>query len=110
MLVEIARPVTLISTILSLYALFQTAFLIPAGDPHQRIYESLEMLALAAAISLVGGLVFRESASKPASGATRLTGTLPVRVFFWSAGAMLILFVVSWYVETSCVFYRDIRF
>ena len=38
MLVEVARPVTLISTILSLYALFHTAFLIPSGDLHQRIY------------------------------------------------------------------------
>ncbi|MGC2257430.1 MAG: hypothetical protein WA198_20195 [Candidatus Sulfotelmatobacter sp.] len=110
MLVEVARPVTLISTILSLYALFHTAFLIPSGDLHQRIYESLEMLALAAAIALVGGLVFRESPSKSASGGMRLTGTLPVRVFFWSASVMLILFVVSWYLESYCVFYRDIRF
>ncbi len=110
MLVEIARPVTLISCILSLYALFHTAFLIPAGDVHQRIYESLEKLALAAAISLVGGLVFRESTSKPPSGGIRLTGTLPVRVFFWSASVMLVLFIVSWYVETYCVFYRDIHF
>jgi hypothetical protein len=110
MLVEVARPVTLISTILSLYALFHTAFLIPVGSLHQRIYESLEMLALAAAISVVGGLVFSESTSKSARGVIRLTSTLPVRVFFWSASVMLILFVVSWYVESYCVFYRDIRF
>ncbi|MFZ0293140.1 MAG: hypothetical protein WAL52_06005 [Candidatus Sulfotelmatobacter sp.] len=110
MLLELAKPVTLISTILSLYALFHTAFLIPDGGLHQRIYESLEMLALAAAIALVGGLVFRESTSKSASGGMQLIGTLPVRVFFWSASAMLILFVVSWYVEGNCVFYRDIRF
>lgn len=110
MLVEVARPVTLICTILSLYALFHTAFLIPSGDLHQRIYESLEMLALAAAIALVGGLVFRESSSKSASGGMRLTGTLPVRVFFWSASVMFILFVVSWYLESYGVFYRDTRF
>ena len=110
MLVEVARPVTLISTILSLYALFHTAFLIPSGELHQRIYQSLEMLALAAAISLVGGLAFRESTSKSASGGIRLTHTLPVRMFFWSASVMLILFVVSWYVESHCVFYRDVRF
>ncbi|HZW81688.1 MAG TPA: hypothetical protein VFF50_14530 [Candidatus Deferrimicrobiaceae bacterium] len=110
MLVELARPVTLISTILSLYALFHTAFLIPASGIHQRIYESLEMLALAAAISLVGGLAFSESTSKSAGGGTCLTATLPVRVFLWSASAMLILFVISWYVESHCVLYRDVRF
>jgi hypothetical protein len=110
MLVELARPVTLISTILSLYALFHAAFLIPASNVHQRIYASLEMLALAAAISLAGGLAFRESTSKSPTGGIRLTGTLPVRVFCWSASVMLILFIVSWYVESYCVFYRDIRF
>lgn len=109
MLIEIAKPVTLISTILSLYALFHTAFLIPASDPHQG-FESLEMLALAAAISLLGGLAFRERTSRSPSAGVRLTGTLPVRVFFWSAGAIIILFVVSWYVESYCVFYREVRF
>jgi hypothetical protein len=110
MLVELARPVTLISTILSLYALFHAAFLIPASDMHQRIYQSLELLGLAAAISLIGGLIFRQSTTKRSSSGMRLTGTLPVRIFFWAASAMLVLFIVSWYVESYCVFYRDVRF
>ena len=110
MLVEVARPVTLISTILSLYALFHTAFLIPSGSLHQRIYQSLEMLALAAAISVVGGLVFCEFDFEVCPRSHSAHGTLPIRVFFWSASVMLILFVVSWYVESYCVFYRDVRF
>jgi hypothetical protein len=31
-------------------------------------------------------------------------------MFCWAAAVMVVLFVVSWYLETYCVFYRDIRF
>jgi hypothetical protein len=110
MLVEVAKPVTLISCILSLFALFHTAFLIPASDMHQRICDSLELLALAGAISLISGLIFREAARGPHFGSGRLTSTLPVQVFCWASSAMLILFIVSWYLETYCIFYRDVRF
>jgi hypothetical protein len=110
MLLELARPVALLSCILSLYAVFHTAFLIPASDMHQRIYQSLELLALAAAISFVGGFIFRNEAREPGSGGTRFAGTLPMRMFFWTTSTMFILFIVSWYMESYCVFYRDIRF
>jgi hypothetical protein len=110
MLVEVAKPVTLIFCILSLFALFHTAFLIPASDLHQRIYDSLELLALAAAISLISGLIFRKAPRGPYSGSDRLTSTLPVQVFCWASIGMLVLFIVSWYLETYCVFYRDVRF
>ena len=75
----------------------------------QRIYDTLARLALAAAICLISGLTFRKT-QKPHSGSTRLVATLPVQVFCWASGAMLILFVVSWYLESHCVFYRDVRF
>jgi hypothetical protein len=110
MLVEVAKPVTLISCILSLYALFHTAFLIPASDLHQRIYDSLELLVLAGTVSLISGLVFREAAPGRHSGSDRLTSTLPVQMFCWASSAMLVLFILSWYLETYCIFYRDVRF
>jgi hypothetical protein len=59
MLVELAKPVTLISCILSLYAVFHTAFLIPSSEMDERICDSLGLLALAALISFVSGLIFR---------------------------------------------------
>lgn len=110
MLVEVAKPVTFISCILSLFAVFHTAFLGPSSDMHQRIYDSLARLALAATICLISGLIFRKTTPQPHSGSTRLTATLPVQVFCWASGAMLILFVVSWYLESHCIFYRDVRF
>jgi hypothetical protein len=107
--VEVAKPVALVLCILSLFALFHAAFLNPAGDLEQRIWDSLSLLALAAGISITSGLIFREATRDPSAGNARLTATLPVQMFCWASSAMLILFVVSWYLETHCVFYRDIR-
>jgi hypothetical protein len=107
---EIARLVTLLSSMLSLYAVFHTAFLVPSLDLQQRICESLVLLMLAAAVSMISGLFFRHAAQDHHIDNGRLVTTLPIRVFFWASGTMLILFVLSWYLETYCVFYRDVRF
>lgn len=110
MLVEIAKPIAFLLCMVSLCALFFTAFLAPASDLQQRILDSLEMLVLAGGISLVSGLIFRDSVPEhSADDNTRLTATLPIQVFCWATGAMFILFIVSWYLETHCIFYRDIR-
>jgi len=109
MFVEIAKAVALVFCILSLYAVFHSAFLSPAKTVDQRLVDSLAMLALAAGISVVSGLIFREG-PRPDTASPRLRATLPVQMFCWAAGVMAILFLVSWYLETYCVFYRDIRF
>jgi hypothetical protein len=110
MLVEVAKPVTLIFCILSLFAVFNAAFLAPSSDLQQRIYDSLSMLALATLSCLVSGLIFREATRDSPSGSARLTATLPVQIFCWCAGIMFVLFVISWYLENHCIFYRDVRF
>ena len=65
MLVEVAKPVTLVLCILSLYAVFNAAFLSLSSDLHQRIYESLLRLALATVISVMSGLIFRDATPEP---------------------------------------------
>jgi hypothetical protein len=77
---------------------------------HQRICDSLGLLALAAAISPISGLIFRDATQEPSAGRARLTATLPVQVFCWGSSTMLVLFIVSWYLESHCIFYRDVRF
>jgi hypothetical protein len=137
-LVEVAKPVTLLLSILSLYVVFHTAFLIPGRTVHDRLWDSLDLLVLAAGISVVSGLIFREgerdsgleSGSKGGreggqhgplavhtgnrtGGAPEmvpLSGTLPMQIFFWGTGIMVGLFVASWYLENYCIFYRDVRF
>lgn len=110
MLTEVAKPVALLLCMLSLCAVFQTAFLVPGSDLHQTILDSLEMLSLAAGISLVGGLIFRESEAVSSTDSKPIMTTLPVQVFCWAATTMLALFLCSWYLESHCIFYRDIRY
>ncbi len=110
MLVEVAKPVTLVLCILSLYAVFNAAFLSLSSDLHQRIYESLLRLALATVISVISGLIFREAAPDLYAHTTKLSATLLIKLFCWAAGIMLVVFVVSLYLETHCIFYRDIHF
>jgi hypothetical protein len=110
MFAEVAKPVALVFCILSLYALFNAAFLSLSIDMHQRICDSLSRLALAAAVCWISGLIFSDAYQDGAPAVRRLTTTLPVRLFCWASVAMLVLFVVSWYLETHCIFYRDVRF
>jgi hypothetical protein len=105
MLVEVAKPIALMLCILSLYAVFHAAFLVPASDLHQKISGSLQLLALAAGISLISGMIFRESTSKP-----RLIFTLPMQLFCWAVSIMLILFLISWYLESNSIFEGHVHF
>ncbi len=112
MLLEFAKPIALLLSILSLCILFHTAFLvqgdfnflIPSHALHDRILDSLLMLALSAAICIVSGLLFRDAEPTPRPS---LATTLPVRLFYWTTSIMLLLFIVSWYLETHCIFYRS---
>lgn len=110
MLEELAKPLALLLCLLSLYAVFHTALLIPASDLHDRILDSLELLTLAAGISLISGLLFRDSAPESSADSTRLTTTLPIQMFCWASSTMFLLFIASWYLENHCIFYRDVRF
>lgn len=107
MLLELAKPVALLLCLLSLYAVFHTAFLVPASDLQDRIIDSLELLAVAAGISLVAGLIFCESAPVDSG---RLAASLPIQVFCWASSTMVLFFVASWYLESHCIFYRDVHF
>lgn len=124
MLLELARPVALLLCILSLYAVFHTAFLVPGTGLEQTIWNSLQLLAVAAGISLIGGLIFQEQPSQEQpSGArvapmpgerlngTRLIATLPMQLFCWTSIAILALFIAAWYLGSQCPFdCRDHRF
>lgn len=109
MLTEVAKPIALLLCMLSLCAVFQTAFLVPATDLHQTILDSLELLSMAAGISLVSGLIFRESAEELSTDSKPLMATLPIQVFYWASGIMLLLFLCCWYLDSHCIFYRDIH-
>ena len=132
MLIELARPLSLLLCIFSIYGVFYSAFLMPAVSLEQRIWLSLELLSLAAAISIVSGFLFREptpESDEPlevewrawrarlsqqehwpddARPAEPLLSTLPVQLFCWATGLMTVLFILAWYLETYYLPYRNL--
>lgn len=102
-LVEAAKPVALVLCMAALCGVFYTAFLIPANDMEHGVWDTLTLLSLAAGICVASGMLFRDSES------SSLMRTLPVQMLLWGAGVMVVMFVASWYLETHCIFYRDVR-
>ena len=105
-MLEVAKPIAVALCMLSLCAVFNAAFLVPASDLESRSWTTVILLSLTAGICLASGMIFRESAEP---GADRLMRTLPVQLFCWAVSLMLVLFLVSWYLETHCIFYKDVR-
>lgn len=106
MLLEAVKPIAIVLCLLSLCAVFYTAFLFPASGMEQRIWDSVVLLSLAAGICLASGMIFREPTR---DGVEPVTRTLPVQVFCWTTGIMVALFIISWYLQTYCIFYKDVR-
>jgi hypothetical protein len=115
MLLELAKPVALLLCLLSLYAVFHTVFFTLEApqlllQPHQairdRIIDSLFLLALSAGISFIGGLIFREAEPSPHPS---LAGTLPLQIFYWATSIMLVMFFLSWFLETHYIFSPSIH-
>ena len=101
-----AKPIAVALCMLSLCAVFNAAFLVPASDLESRSWTAVILLSLTAGICLASGMIFRESAEPRAD---RLMRTLPVQLFCWAVSLMLVLFLVSWHLETHCIFYKDVR-
>jgi hypothetical protein len=110
MLLEFAKLGSLLLCMLSLYIVFRTLFL-SIEDPHtilqppqvftNRILDALLLIALSAAVSLLGGIIFREAEPKPHPS---LAATLPLQIFSWATSIMLTLFFLARFVETHYIF------
>jgi len=109
-LVEFAKLAALLLCILSLYAIFRTLFLsienpLPIFQAPQvlthRILNALLLIALSAAISLLGAIIFREAEPDPHPS---LASTLPLQVFYWATSIMIVLFLLAWFLETHYIF------
>jgi hypothetical protein len=109
-LLEFAKLAALLLCMLSLYAIFRTLFLSiespqPIFQPPQvlanRLLQVVLLISLSAAISLLGGIIFREAAPEPHPS---LASTLPLQVFSWATSVMLVLFFLAWFLETHYIF------
>lgn len=99
MLLDLGKFASLLLSILCLFAVFHTAFIMPAGSFDDRAIASLKMLAVAAAVCWGSGWIFCYWERKMGAENPSIARTLPMRAFWWSSLGMLILFLVSWYVE-----------
>lgn len=98
MLLELGKFFALLLSILSLCALFHTVFFLPVDAESDRLIATLKIFSLAAVVCWAGGWLFREDDRRAGYHST-IAGTLPMKAFWWSTFAILILFVVSWYFE-----------
>jgi hypothetical protein len=99
MFLELARAVSLILSILSLYPVMLSAFFVPGSRWEDRLSLSLLKIALAAGICFASGFLFAFRPQARPRMTQPITTTLPVQLFFWAMVAMTILFLVSWYLE-----------
>ncbi|HEY0263844.1 MAG TPA: hypothetical protein VGC07_04915 [Granulicella sp.] len=104
---DIARPASLMLCILSLFASFRAAFLIPTTDLRTKIHDSFALLLFSAGVSILGGLLFREAT--PGRRRSTLLGTLPMQLFLWASTIIVVMFACSWYLETYYLPWNNLR-
>jgi hypothetical protein len=103
-MLQIAKFLALVVSILSLCALASHAFFVPGSPWEDRLLDGLAMLGLAGSICFASGMIFEIPDRKfDPEPSPHLTQTLPVRLFFWGAGLMAVVFVVSWFLAEDFV-------
>ena len=122
MWLELARPITLLASVLSLLTLIRTAFFGPAVEFSDRLYDTCGMLVIAAAFAFLSGLTFPEAHGNGRGPSRdpnhplaydpvmRLCQTFPVRVFRWTAGILFVLFLLNWYLQLHYIPWRDVHY
>jgi hypothetical protein len=100
---DIGKALSFILSILSLYAVLESAFFIPGSDWHERLTLSLLRIAVATCVCFASGLLFALPREKHAVSDLPITSTLPVQMFFWATAGVAILSTVSWYLEVYFV-------
>jgi hypothetical protein len=97
-MLPIAKFAALALSILSLYLLLLHAFFVPGSPWADRLLDGLGTLGLAGGVCFASGFLFeipdRKFDPEPTPSLLR---TLPVRLFFWGAGVMVVMFVLSWF-------------
>ena len=99
MLLDLGRATSLILSYISLYALLDSAFFVPATRWEDRLIASFSRIGFAACVCLASGILFRESQVPEIP----LMRTLPVRLFLWTLLGASILFGLSWYLDVYYV-------
>jgi len=97
-LLDLRKVVSFAMSILSLCALLDTAFFIPATRWEDRLVASVARIGLAGCVCLISGLLFHSSEPQVPLGRT-----LPVRLFLSALSGCTLLFALGWYLDAYYV-------
>jgi hypothetical protein len=96
-MLELAKAISFLVCILSLYWAAISAFFVPGTQWQERLWIAGLKLLAAAAICFYSGMVFSWPSKTNPTAFQRLTSTMPVRLFFWALAGIAVLFALSWY-------------
>ena len=99
MFLELAKFASLLLSILSLDAVLHSAFLEPGSNLQQRLLPSLDLMLVAAAISLASGYIFHVGDQKAGKRDASVAGSLPMMIFWWGSGGIALLYALGWLLE-----------
>jgi hypothetical protein len=100
-MLELAKAVSFLICILSLYWAAISAFFVPGAQWEERLWIAAFKLLATAAICFYSGMLFSWPSRSNPTAFQRLTATLPVRLFFWAVGGIAVLFTLSWYLADA---------
>jgi hypothetical protein len=100
-MLELAKAVSFLICILSLYWAGISAFFVPGSQWEERLWMAGFKLLAAAAICFYSGMVFSWPSRTNPTAFQRLTSTMPVRLFFWAVAGISVLFVIAWYLDEA---------
>jgi hypothetical protein len=102
-LLDFGKVASFLMSILSLCALLDSAFFVPATRWEDRLIVSLARVGFAGCVCLISGLLFHISQPRES-----LARTLPVRLFLWAIAGFSLFFVLGWYVCYIPLFLRNL--
>ena len=104
-LLDFGKVASFLMSILSLCALLDSAFFIPATRWEDRLIASFAKIGLAGCVCLISGVLFH--LSQPGVSLAR---TLPVRLFLWAIAGFSLFFVLGWYIDVCYMplFWRNL--
>jgi hypothetical protein len=96
-MLEIGKAACFMFCILALCRAALEAFFDPGARFEDKLLLAGLRLGFAAWVCVVSGFIFTLPIRGNPDRGRRLSATLPVRFFFWSAGSIAVLFLTSWY-------------
>ena len=100
-MLELAKAISFLICILSLYWAGISAFFVPGAQWEERMWMAAFKLLAAGAICFYSGMVFSWPSKTNPTAFQRITSTMPVRLFFWGVACISVLFVLAWYLADA---------